>query len=144
MLLAGINQALYLVGGEAQRVAHRQARRCVILEIGDFLALGVELLGRVKGDVGLAVIKQLLDIVAIDVTALALLVRPEITALAHTFVNADAQPFQGFVDIVLSARHKAGRVGVLDAENHVAAMLAGKQVVIQRGTRATNVQRTRG
>ena len=67
---------------------------------------------------------------AVYVAALALLVGSVCTAFAHTFIDLYAQPCEGLVDILLGSGYEALRVGVLDAEYHVATMTAGKQVVI--------------
>ena len=144
MLLTSFQQTLHLIGRQAQRVAHLQASRGIILEVGHLLALGFQLLWRVEGDISLAIVQQLLDILAVDVAALALLVGAIVASLAHTLVNADAQPLQSLVDIFLGTRNKAGRVGVLDAQDHRAAMLAGKQVVIQRSAHTPDVERACG
>ena len=103
---------------------------CVILEIGYFGALCLEFLGSVEGDVGATTVKQHLDMLAVNVAALALLVGAERATLAHTLVNLDAEPCEGFIDIILGSGDKTLRVGVLDAQNHRAAVLAGKQIII--------------
>ncbi len=109
------------------------------MEIFDFLTLRLEFFGRVESDVCLAGIEQLLHILAIDVAAFALLVRSESAAFSHTLINANAQPLKGFIDICFGTGHKSIRVGVFYTENHRAAMLARKEVVIQRRTHTANV-----
>ncbi len=64
------------------------------------------------------------------ITTLALLVRSVGATFAHTFVNLDSEPCQRFVDIVLGPRHKPLGVSILDTEYHIAAITAGKQIVI--------------
>ena len=144
ILLASGYEAVDFLLGKSERVAHHATSFGIVLEIGDFLALGIELLGCVEGDVGLAVVEQLLDILAIDVATLALLVGAVITTLMHSLVNAYAKPLQGLVDIVLGARHEAVAVGVLDAQNHCAAILTSKEVVVECSSHAANVQRSSG
>ena len=76
---------------------------------------------------------------AVDVASFALLVRAEFSTLAHTFVDAYAEPGQSFVDIVFGSGNEAVGVGVLDTENHVAAVLSCKKVIIQRGPDAADM-----
>ncbi len=130
IFLAGVDKALHLLGGHCQRIAHLSARVCVILEIGYFGALCLKFLGSVEGDVGATAVKQHLDMLAVNVAALALLVGAERAAFAHTLVNLDSEPCEGFIDIILGSGDKTLRVGVLDAQNHRAAVLAGKQIII--------------
>ena len=144
VLLAGVDKALYFVGRERERVAHRRAGRCVVLEVGDFRALGFQLRGSVEGDVGLAGVKQLLDVLAVDVAALALLVRAIRASLAHAFVDFDSEPCEGFIDIILGSGNEALRIGVLDSENHFAAVLARKKIVIESGAYAADMERPCG
>ena len=81
---------------------------------------------------------------AIDVAAFALLVGTVGSAFTHTLVDTDSEPGQGFVDIVLGAGHKALRVGILDAEYHVAAMLAGKEIIVKGGADSAYMKRACG
>ncbi len=81
---------------------------------------------------------------AVYVAAFALFVRAVVSPLTHSFVDADSEPVQGFVDIVFRTGHKPVGIGVLYAENHVAAVLAGKQVVIQSRAHASDVERAGG
>ena len=66
----------------------------VILEVLDLLVLLFQLLRSIEGDIGLAGIKELLDIFLIDVTALALAVGTMVTANADTLIELDAEPFE--------------------------------------------------
>ena len=65
-------------------------------------------------------------------------------AHALAFINHDAHPGKGFQDVFFGAGHEAVLVGVLDAQEHLAAQLAGQQVVVQRRAHAANVQRPGG
>ncbi len=80
----------------------------------------------------------------IDVAALTLFIRSEGPALAHTFVNADSEPRKCLVDIFLGSGYKTAAVGVLDSKNHVAAMLAGEDVIIKSRTHSTDMKRSGG
>ena len=61
---------------------------------------------------------------------------------AHALVELQSQPAERFYDILLSTRYKTGGVGIFNAENEIAAMLAGKKVIIQSCTHSTYVQGT--
>ena len=144
ILLALADEALHLLGGHGQRVAHHAARAVVILEVLDLLALGVELLGRVEGDVGLAGVEQLADVFLVDVAALALAVGPILASERDALVEADAEPSEGLDDVGLGLGHEARGVSVLDAEDEVAPVLAGKQVVEQGSAHTADMQGPRG
>ena len=144
ILLAGVNQALCFLGAEHQRVAHLHAGMGIVLKVLHSLALGGQFLGGVKGYVGLAGIEQLLYILAVNVATLALAVGAMIATKAHTFVKLDAEPLERLYNIVLGSRHKAVGVGVLNAEHHVAAVLARKQIVVKGCAHTANMKWTRG
>ena len=65
------------------------------------------------------------------------------SAEAHTLVELDAQPLEGLDDIGLGLWHKARGVGVFNAEHQVASVLTCKQVVVQSGAYAADMQRSR-
>ena len=106
ILLAFRNQLLDLFFGESQRVAHLHSGACIVLEILYLSAFGIEFLGCIKGDVGLAVVEKLVNILLVDVPALALAIRPLIASEAHTLVKFDAQPFERLNDVFFRSRHK--------------------------------------
>ena len=95
-----------------------------------FLAVAVQFLGGVEGDVGAAFFQKLVAILFIKVLAVALFVGTEVAAHIVAFVEFDAAPFERLDDVLLGARHEARLVGVLDAENHFSTVLFGKQIVI--------------
>ena len=129
---------------QGERVAHQHARMGIVLEILDFRTLGLQLLGGVEGIIGLARIQQLLHIFLIYMTPFALAIRPELAAEGHTLVELYAQPFEGFDDIFLGSRHETGRVGILDSENQLSAMLTGKEIIVEGRAYTTDVERPRG
>ena len=47
-------------------------------------------------------------------------------------------------DVLLGSGNEALRVGILDAEDHRTAVLAGEQIVVKSGADAADVQRARG
>jgi hypothetical protein len=110
------------------------------LEVLDFLTLLLQFLGGVEGNVCLAGIEQLLHILLIDVAALALTVRSLVATKGDALVELNAEPLETLDDILLGARHETVRVSILDTEYQVAAMLLGKQVIIQCGTHTANMQ----
>ena len=147
ILLTIGNQLVNLLLGQGQRVTHLPTGMGVVLEILDLSTLGLQFLGRVESDVGLIGIQQLLHIFLINVATLTLAIRTFVATEADTLVELDAQPFERLNDILLGTRHKTVGVGVLNTEHQIAAMLLGKQVIIQGGAHSANMQsprRTRG
>ena len=140
VLLAVVDEASHLVGGQRQRVAHHLARLGVVLEVLNLLALLLQFFGRVEGYVGLAFLQQLVDVLLVDGTSLALPVGTVVATKADTLVELDAQPLERLDDILLGSRHEAVGVGVFDTENKVALVLAGEEIVIQGGAHAANMQ----
>ena len=136
VLMAAGYELLYLLGTEGERVAHLCACRCVVLEVLGLLAFLVKFLGGVECYVGLSFAEQLVYILAIYVTSFALAVWAVVASEAHTFVELDAQPSETLYDIVFGSGHKACGVGVFDAENEVATVLACKQIVVEGGAYA--------
>jgi hypothetical protein len=81
---------------------------------------------------------------AVYVAAFALFVGTERAALTHAFVNADAEPCESFVDVVLGSGDEALGVGVLDAQYHVAAVTTCEQVVVEGSANSADVERSGG
>ena len=144
ILLSVGYQAVHLLAGHCQRVAHHAACVGIVLEVLDFLTFGLQLFRRIKGDVGFVLSQQLVDILLIDRPTLALPVRAVLAAERDTLVELDAEPAERLDDIFFSSRYEAVAVGIFNAEHHVATMLAGKQVVVQCSAHTTDVQRSRG
>ena len=138
------DEAVGLFLAECQRVAHLSARRGVVLEVLHLLALGGQFLGRIEGDVGASGIEKLFDIFLIDLLALVLAVRAVVAAEADALVELDAEPAERLQDIFLGSGHEACRVGVLDAEDELAAVLAGEEIVVQSCADAADMQRSCG
>ena len=61
-------------------------------------------------------------------------------AHVRAFIPIEAQPAQPVHDGLDGPPHGALLVGVLDAQNKPAAMLAGEQPVIERGARPADVE----
>ena len=142
ILLAFRDELLDLFFGESQRVAHLHSCACIVLEVLYLSTFRIEFFGRIKGDVGLPVVEKLLNILLIYIATLALAIRPMIAAEAHALVELDAEPLERLDDVFLCSRHEAARVGVFNAEDEVAAMLTGKEVVVERGTNTADMKRS--
>ena len=147
-LVSAVDARTHLLGRQGQRRSQVFAHGVVV---GKGLATGfgllaqlVELLGRIEGVVGPAGIDQLQGIFQIDFAPLALAVGGVRAADTDAFVNLDAAPTQRLHDVLLSTRNEPLRVGILDAEDHRAAVLACEEVVVQCGADAADVQRSGG
>ena len=68
---------------------------------------------------------------AVDFGALGLAVGAEGASDVGAFVPGEADPLEGVEDHLLGGGDEAGAVGVLDAEDELAAALAGEEVVEQ-------------
>ena len=142
ILFAVGDAALHLLLRKSERVGHLLTCTCVVLEVLHSSTLGFELFGRIEGDVSLVVSKELVNVLLVYGATLALTVRTVIAAEAHTLVKLDAEPAERFDDIFLCSGNEAVRVGVLNAEHQVSAVLAGEKIVIQCCTHTTDVQRS--
>ena len=112
--------------------------------IRDLGTLSLKFARCVKRVISLAGINKLFYVSAIDVATLTLLVRAVFSTLSHTFIDAYAQPFKSFVDILLCSRHKTLRIGIFDTQNHFTAMTARKKIVVECCTHTADMQRTSG
>ena len=146
--LATVNAVLHFVGTEAEAVLHLLTGGAVVLEglllCLVFFTLGVKYFGLVEGVVGPAVGQQLLGILSVEGLAVTLSVGTVGAADMDTLVKLYAQPIEGLNDVLLGTWHKARLVGVLNAEDHLAAILAGKKVVVKGGAHAADVEWPRG
>ena len=117
---SGVELGLDLLGGEVAAGAGI-ARG----ELGGHLLLagGFELVGGAEAAVGGAVGEQQLGVLAVDLGALGLAVGAVGAADVGTFVPGEAGPAQGVEDHLLGGGDEAGTVGVLDAEDKLAAAL---------------------
>ena len=121
--------------------AHGHAGGGIILEILYLCTLGIKLLWSIKCDVCLAIVEQLLHIPLIYITALALTVWSMVSSEAYTFIELYAQPAERLYYVLLCISNKTVRVGILNTEYEIATMLACKEIIIQSGTYAANMQR---
>ena len=76
----------------------------------------------------------------IEGAPLGLFVWPEVPAGFDAFFRGNATPIQRFTDVVFGSFDKTRLVCVLDAEDEGAAVLFGKEVVVQGRAHPTYVQ----
>ena len=143
ILLTIGNQLIHFLLRQCQRIAHLVASVAVVLEILDFLTLGLQLFRGIESNVSLVGIEQLLHIFLIDIATLALTVRTLIATKRDTLIKLDTQPLKRLNDILLCTRHETIGVSILNAEYQIAAMLLGKQIIVQGGTHTTDMQSSR-
>ena len=90
--------------------------------------------------VNMAASFQAREVFGINVRTLALLIRAKWTALVRPFIPVDAQPIQAFVNDLTGLLGIAFLIGILDAENERAAVLAGVEPIEKRGARSSHVE----
>ena len=111
----------------------------VVLEVLNLGTLRLQLLWGIEGNIRLIGIQQLLDILFINVATLALTIGTLVATERNAFIELDTQPLKTLDDILLGSRHKTCGVGIFNTEHQIAAMLTGKQVIIECGTYAANM-----
>ena len=102
-------------------------------------AHGFELFGGFEAAVGGAVFEENLDVLAVDLGAFGLAVRAVGAADVGAFIPGEAEPVEGVEDLLLGGGDEAGAVGVLDAQDELAAALAGVDEVEQADVGGSNV-----
>ncbi len=107
-------------------------------------AHGGEPLLRAEAEVRGARVDQILSGLLIEWQPLRLNIRRVWSALARALVPRDAHPVQAVVDRVDRALYQAILVGVLDAEDERALVLAREEVVVEGRADAADVQRPGG
>ena len=108
------------------------------------LAHCFQFVGRIESIIGPAVFHQLLGILTVLRLALALAVRTIAAAVRGTFIGLQPAPAQALHNIFFRAGHKTRLVGILDAQDEITAVVAGKQVVVQNRSNAAQVQAAGG
>ena len=89
--------------------------------------------------VGVAQLHQQLGILAVGVTALGLDIGGHGAAHIGTLVVAQAAFGHGAVDHIHSAVHQTALVGILDTQDEGAAVVAGNQPGVERGTQIAHM-----
>ena len=143
ILLSFADQGINFLLRQRQGVAHHATCTGIILEILDFIALGLQLLRGVESNVSLTGCQEFLYIFLIDITTLTLAIGTILATKTHALVELDTQPLERFDDIFLSTGHETVRVGILNTEHKVTPVLTGKQIIIQCCTYTSYVQSTR-
>ena len=143
ILLSFADQGINFLLRQRQGVAHHATCTGIILEILDFIALGLQLLRGVESNVSLTGCQEFLYIFLIDITTLTLAIGTILATKTHALVELDTQPLERFDDIFLSTGHETVRVGILNTKYEVTPVLTGKQIIIQCSTYTSYVQSTR-
>ena len=133
------NESVNLFFRQGQRVAHLQAGRGVVLEIGYIVPFGFQFGRSVECDIGFPGVEQLVDIFAVNLFALRLPIGTVVASVAYPFVEANPQPFEGLDDIGFGSRDEPLGVSILDTEDHLSVILFGKQIIIESGANAAYV-----
>ena len=133
------NESLDLFLRKGQRVAHHGAGLRVVLEVLNLCTLCFQFLWSVESDIGFVGVEQLFHILTVDVTTLALTVGTLVATERDALVELNAEPLERLDDVFLGTRHETVRVGVLNTEHQIAAVLTGKEVIIQGGTHTANM-----
>ena len=136
------NQFIDLFLRHCKWVTHRITSRSIILEVWNFLSLGLQFFRSIECDISLAVIKQYFYIFLVNITALRLTIRTIISAETHTFIKLYAQPFEGFDNVLLRTRNKTVGISIFNTENQISAVLTRKQIIIQGSAHTTDMQCT--
>ena len=133
-LVAAVDACADLLGRKGQRGGELFAHGVVVgkslTSRFGLLAQGVELLGRVEGVVGPAGLDQLEGVLEVDLAPFALAVGGVRAADADALVDLDAAPAERLHDVLFGSGDESLRIGVLDAEDHRAAVFACEEVVI--------------
>ncbi len=103
------------------------------------LAAGVQLLLGAVAAVGVAGVQELLGDVLVDLHALRLAVRRVRAADLGALVPVEAQPAHRVQELLVRLLGVAGRVGVLDAEDQRALVVAREGPVEQGGAHQAHV-----
>ncbi len=142
--LASCDAALHFVRRKGQAVGQTAACQIVIGKILFGLTAGIQCFRRVKCNVGMAALHQLMGVFSINFLPVALAVWAIFSTKTHALVGQQTHPFQSLYDVIFRSRHIAVLVGVFYAEDKRAALLFGKQIIVQRRAYAANVQRAGG
>src|SRR4030095_11633611 len=92
----------------------------------------------------MAAVLKLLQVALVNICAVTLQIRAEISADMRTFVPIEAEPLQTLVNRCGGFFSVASPVGVLDAQNEFAAVMPGEEPIEQCGARAADMQIARG
>jgi hypothetical protein len=86
---------------------------------------------------------KLLGIFPVDVFPFRLPVGTVRSPVYNILIKQDPTPVKRFNDIILSALYIPVLIGIFNSEDHLSAVFAGKQVIVQCSPYAADVKRTR-
>lgn len=146
---------IWLAGGQilvdgflVQGAAAAGVDLSAMLAGGEF-SLGFEVLRGAEAAVGFAFRKEALGVLGVDGEALGLAVGAVgaffgLAEIAWPFVPVEAEPAQVFNKLGLAAGFGAFKVGVLNAEEELAALAAGEEPVVEGCARVPHVEQAGG
>jgi len=125
-----------LILGQGRNDSLLRAAGAVVSRLSFFfqggLALGFQLLGSAIAGIGLPCGEKFLDLLFVKRVSLGL--------VEWALVPVELQPFQGLQDRFDRFGRRSFAVGILDAEDKLAAMVAGEKIVEQSRARTSNVE----
>jgi len=117
------------------------------LPLGCEDALGLKFLRSAEAAVGLSFGEKARSVLSVDGEAFGLAVGTVDAQIgyakgrqARAFVPIDAEPVEIFNELVFKASLRALEVGVLNAEDELAAGVAGEKPIVERRARVTHVE----
>jgi len=123
------------IGRQIRDDARRRAAGAVVHRLALFfhrrLPLGVQLGGRAHARIGFRCGEQFFDLLLVERKTLGLIKR--------AFVVIQTEPLHRVQDRLNGLRGGALAIGILDAQDELAAGVAGKKVIEQRGARAADM-----
>src|SRR5271157_2531000 len=139
--LAIRSAALALSGIESAAFARIDGR---LLMCERMRTLVLQFFLRAETEIRFALTQQPPGMFAIEIEAIALTIRRVRSADIGTFIPIDAEPLQVFQKLSFEALFAALDIGILDAQDHDAALLPCEQPVEKRGAGVADVQMSRG
>ena len=127
-----------------ERIAHCRIVSESLASSLSLLAESIERLGGVERIVGVAALDKLLSVFEINLLALALAVWGVWSTLLDALVGYDAAPFEALDDVGFGAWYETLAIGVLDAEDEIAAMLASEEIIVEGSAHTTDVESAGG
>ena len=143
-LVAPFDTRAHFLVGHGQRGRQPASYLIIICEsvapLFRFRTQGIQSLRSIEGIVGITRLDQPQGVLQIDFLSFALPVGSVRTTFAYPFVGPDTAPLQGIEYVLLRSRHVTVRVGILDADDEVAAGPACEQIVVQCRSDTTHMQ----
>src|SRR3989338_8711714 len=102
----------------------------------------VQSLGRTKAEIRLSRLDELLGMRSIEVQSLRLNIRSVRSIFARTFVEIDPGPLKSLDQVLDGTFDLSGLIGVFDAKYKSAAVMFGKEVIVERGSQSTDMEKS--